>query len=138
MKPRVLVTLPPGWNALGPENFISPSFETIFHGRDDFAPDSIDYFVGFRPEPGFLKTLTHLKAIFSLGAGGDGFLRDPEFPRHVPLVRSVDPNLAREMSEYVAMHVLILQRQQPQSLPRRRRRRWKLIPKGKTRTQPEA
>ncbi len=29
-----------------------------------------------------------------------------------PLVRSVDPNLAHEMSEYVAMHVLILHRHQ--------------------------
>jgi glyoxylate/hydroxypyruvate reductase len=104
--------LPPGWNALGPESFIGPSFETIFYGRDGFAADSIDYFVGFRPEPSFLKSLTHLKAVLSLGAGVDGFLKDPDFPVSVPLVRSVDPNLAQEMSEYVAMHVLILHRQQ--------------------------
>ena len=84
----------------------------MLYGRDDFAPGSIDYFVGFRPQPGFLKTLTHLKAIISLGAGVDGFLKDPDFPRQVPLVRSIDPNLAIQMSEYVAMHALILHRHQ--------------------------
>src|ERR1700761_5823278 len=104
--------LPPGWNALGKDSFSSPLFETLLYGRDDFTPDSIDYFVGFRPEPGFLKSLPNLKAVISLGAGVDGFLKDPDFPRHIPLVRCVDPNLAREMSEYVAMHVLILHRHQ--------------------------
>ena len=59
--------------------------------RDAFAPQDIRYVAGFRPPPGFLKTLPNLKAVFSLGAGVDGFLRDPEFPRHLPLVRFVDP-----------------------------------------------
>ena len=104
--------LPPGWDALGRETFASPVFDAILHGRDEYALDSIDYFVGFRPEPGFLKSLSKLKAVISLGAGVDGFLKDPTFPRHLPLVRSIDPNLAREMSEYVAMHVLILHRHQ--------------------------
>ena len=81
-------------------------------GRDGYAPESIHYFVGFRPEAGFLKTLPNLKAVISLGAGVDGFLKDPDYPRHVPLVRSVDPNLAIQMSEYVAMHVLMIHRDQ--------------------------
>jgi glyoxylate/hydroxypyruvate reductase A len=112
VKPRVLFSLPPGWNALDRKSFSSPAFESIFHGSDTYAPESIDYFVGFRPDNGFLRSLPNIKAIFSLGAGVDGFLKDPDFPRHVPLVRSVDPNLAREMSEYVVMHVLIQHRMQ--------------------------
>src|SRR5580698_6237731 len=99
--------LPPGWDALGRDSFASPIFETVIYGQGAFAPDSIDYFVGFRPQPGFLKTLPRLKAIISLGAGVDGFLKDPDFPVGVSLVRSVDPNLAREMSEYVVMHALM-------------------------------
>jgi len=104
--------LPPGWDALARETFASPVFKAILYGRDDFALESIDYFVGFRPEPGFLKSLPNLKAVISLGAGVDGFLKDPDFPKHLPLVRCVDPNLAREMSEYVVMHALILHRHQ--------------------------
>ncbi len=42
----------------------------------------------------------------------DGFLRDPEFPRHLPVVRFVDETLQREMAQYVLMHVLIVHRQQ--------------------------
>ena len=53
------------------------------------------------PIPGFLKTLPNLKVVFSLGAGVDGFLIDPEYPKNVPLVRFVDHGLSREMTQYV-------------------------------------
>jgi glyoxylate/hydroxypyruvate reductase len=104
--------LPPGWDALGRSSFDSPSFEPVLAGREDFKLEDITYFSGFRPPPGFLKTLPNLKAIFSLGAGVDGFLRDPDLPRHLPLVRFVDPTLMHEMAQYVAMHVLIAHRGQ--------------------------
>ena len=81
-------------------------------GRDSYQPDDIRYVAGFRPPPGFLKTLPQLRAVFSLGAGVDGFLRDPEFPNHLPLVRFVDPTLMHEMAQFVTMHVLIAHRSQ--------------------------
>ena len=80
--------------------------------RDSYKPDEIRYVAGFRPAPGFLKTLPNLKAVFSLGAGVDGFLRDPEFPKDLPLVRFVDPTLMHEMAQFVTMHVLIAHRGQ--------------------------
>ena len=80
--------------------------------RDSYRPEDIRYVAGFRPAPGFLKTLPKLRAVFSLGAGVDGFLRDPEFPRHLPLVRFVDPTLMHEMAQFVTMHVLIAHRGQ--------------------------
>jgi glyoxylate/hydroxypyruvate reductase A len=104
--------LPPGWDALSKALFGHEAFNGFLHGKDRYAPQQIDYFVGFRPPHGFLKTLPRLKAIFSLGAGVDGFLRDPEFPRHLPVVRFVDETLQREMAQYVAMHSLIIHRHQ--------------------------
>ena len=80
--------------------------------RDSYKPEDIRYVAGFRPAPGFLKTLPNLKAVFSLGAGVDGFLRDPEFPKDLPLVRFVDPTLMHEMAQFVTMHVLISHRGQ--------------------------
>ena len=80
--------------------------------RDSYKPEDIRYVAGFRPAPGFLKTLPNLKAVFSLGAGVDGFLRDPEFPKNLPLVRFVDPTLMHEMAQFVTMHVLISHRGQ--------------------------
>jgi len=111
-KPNVLFLLPPGWDALSKSLFGHAAFHSVLHGKDHYAPQQIDYFVGFRPPHGFLKTLPRLKAIFSLGAGVDGFLRDPEFPRHLPVVRFVDETLQREMAQYVTMHCLIIHRQQ--------------------------
>jgi len=113
-KPNVLFLLPPGWDALSKALFGHAAFNGFLHGKDHYAPQQIDYFVGFRPPHGFLKTLPRLKAIFSLGAGVDGFLRDPEFPRHLPVVRFVDETLQREMAQYVVMHVLIVHRMQRQ------------------------
>ena len=105
--------LPPGWDALGRSSFAVAGFRGGAGGprRLSSRKRSI-YFAGFRPPPGFLKTLPNLKAIFSLGAGVDGFLRDPELPRHLPLVRFVDPTLMHEMAQYVVMHVLIAHRGQ--------------------------
>jgi glyoxylate/hydroxypyruvate reductase A len=104
--------LPPGWDALGKSSFASDDFEAVLAGREEYRPEEIIYFSGFRPPPGFLKTLPNLKALFSLGAGVDGILRDPELPRHLPLVRFVDPTLMHEMAQYVVMHVLIAHRGQ--------------------------
>ena len=113
-KPNVLFLLPPGWDALSKALFGHDAFNSFLHGKDHYAPQQIDYFVGFRPPHGFLKSLPRLKAIFSLGAGVDGFLRDPEFPRHLPVVRFVDETLQREMAQFVTMHVLIVHRMQRQ------------------------
>ena len=104
--------LPPGWGAIPQSRFAAFGFEAVLDGRDTYAPDEVLYFSGFRPPPGFLKTLPNLRAIFSLGAGVDGFLRDPDFPKTVPLVRFVDPTLIHEMAQYVVMHVLIVHRSQ--------------------------
>jgi glyoxylate/hydroxypyruvate reductase A len=111
-KPNVLFLLPAGWDALSKSLFGHSGFNGFLHGKDHYAPQQIDYFVGFRPSHGFLKSLPRLKAIFSLGAGVDGFLRDPEFPRHLPVVRFIDQTLQREMAQYVTMHCLIIHRRQ--------------------------
>jgi glyoxylate/hydroxypyruvate reductase len=117
--------LPPGWDALGKSSFDSPAFEAVLADREKYRLDEITYFAGFRPPPGFLKTLPNLKAVFSLGAGIDGFLRDPEFPAHLPLVRFVDPTLMHEMAQYVVMHVLIAHRGQRFFDQAQRTRKWR-------------
>jgi glyoxylate/hydroxypyruvate reductase len=78
----------------------------------DFGdPSEIDYALVWRPEPGLLASLPNLKLILSLGAGVDHILDDPQLPQGVPIVRLVDPYLTAAMSEYVALQVLRLHRQ---------------------------
>ena len=74
-------------------------------------PAEIEYALVWRPEPGLLASLPRLKLILSLGAGVDHILCDPYLPRHVPIVRLVDPYMTDAMSEYVVLQVLRLHRQ---------------------------
>jgi len=69
-------------------------------------PAEVDVVFAWRPVPGDLARYTNLRAVFALGAGVDGLLADPAFPRAVPLVRMVDPNLGVLMTEYVLAAVL--------------------------------
>jgi glyoxylate/hydroxypyruvate reductase A len=73
-------------------------------------PAEIDYALVWRPALGFLASLPNLKLILSLGAGVDHLLGDPHMPRHLPVVRLVDPHMTDAMSEYVVLQVLRLHR----------------------------
>lgn len=72
---------------------------------------TIDYALVWHPEPGLLASLPNLRLIVSLGAGVDHVLRDPALPPEVPILRLVDPYMTQAMSEYVALNVLRLHRQ---------------------------
>lgn len=86
---------------------------------------AIDYALVWHPEPGLLATLPNLKMIFGLGAGIDHLLRDPDLPRRVPIVRLVDPYMTDAMSEYVALSVLRLHRQDLDYLAQQRAGVWR-------------
>ena len=102
----------------------APWLKVVIHGQDAYKPEDVDYALGFRPPPGFFKTLPNLKAIFSLGAGVDGFLSDKDFPKHIPLVRFVDHTLSREMTHYVVLHTLMFHRTQRQFERAQSQKQW--------------
>jgi glyoxylate/hydroxypyruvate reductase len=91
-------------------------------------PAAIDYALVWRPEPGLLASLPNLKLILSLGAGVDHILSDPLLPRHVPIVRLVDPYLTDAMSEYVTLQVLRLHRQDFDYGAQQKRAIWRELP----------
>jgi len=72
---------------------------------------NIDYALAWKPDHGELKRLPALKVVYSLGAGVDHLLTDPDLP-DVPIVRVVEPDMTMRMSEYVIQHVLMHHRQQ--------------------------
>src|SRR5262249_36114512 len=57
-------------------------------------------------------------------AGVDHILRDPSVPKGVPIVRLVDPYMTDAMSEFVALSVLRLHRQDLDYLAQQRAQRW--------------
>jgi glyoxylate/hydroxypyruvate reductase len=76
-------------------------------------PDDIDYALAWKPPPGVLASFPNLKVVFSLGAGVDHLLIDPDFPAHSRISRVVDPYLTAGMVEYVLLHVLRYHKNQP-------------------------
>lgn len=120
--------------------FISPSdppkaWESAFRelapeiaftvSRGEFPPgERADWAVVWKPPPGALARMSGLKCIFSLGAGVDHILGDPDMPRGIPLSRVVDPYLTAGMSEYVVLHVLAHHRGLYRNLAEQAAGRW--------------
>ncbi len=70
------------------------------------ACESIQFGVAWNNPRGFWRRFPNLRAIFSLGAGVDGLLSDPELPVDIPIVRMLDGALADEMAEFVMARVI--------------------------------
>lgn len=82
-----------------------------FHVFPDVpSVDDVEYALVWMPPIGELARFPNLKAIFSIGAGCDHILRDPNVPRHVPIVRLVDAVSVRDMSHFALHWVLHFQR----------------------------
>ena len=86
-------------------------------------PADIAYACAWQAPPGVFASLPRLEAIFSLGAGVDHILRDPDLP-DVPVVRIVDADLTMRMTEYVVLHVLMWHRRQRRYDAQQRERLW--------------
>lgn len=91
-------------------------------------PADIDMALVWKPPVGFLAGFPNLKFVHSFGAGVDGILADPKYPRHVPMARVVDAGLANGMAEYVVLHVLRFHRQMQAMQFNQRNRTWKWLP----------
>lgn len=75
-------------------------------------PNTVAYLAAWKPEPGLVARFPKLEAIFNLGAGVDAILADPTIPRHMPIVRVVNEDLTKRMTEYIVLHVLLHHRRQ--------------------------
>ncbi len=83
--------------------------ETIVLPDERFARETVEIAIVANPAPGMLQDLPRLFWIQSLWAGIDRLAADPTLP-DVPLVRLVDPLLAKAMAETAAAVVLSLHR----------------------------
>jgi glyoxylate/hydroxypyruvate reductase A len=88
---------------------------------------AVDFAVVWKPRPGATAQFENLRAIVSIGAGIDHVLADPLRPVHVPVIRTVGPNLTQMMREYVALHVLRHHRDMPAVLAAQRAREWSAV-----------
>ncbi len=87
-------------------------------------PAAVRYALVWEPPTGLLASLPNLEIIFSVGAGIDHIVRDPERPRHLPIVRMVEEGLTKGMSEFVALSVLWHHRDMADYAQQQRDRVW--------------
>jgi len=90
--------------------------------------DDIEYALVWTIPDGSLRKLKNLRAIFSLGAGVDQILRDPLFPKDVPLFRLVDAGLREQMTQYAVYGVLNWHRQIENYRRQQSQHEWKMLP----------
>jgi glyoxylate/hydroxypyruvate reductase A len=86
-------------------------------------PADVAYACAWNAPRGLFARLPRLAAIFSLGAGVDHVIADPDLP-DVPVVRIVDPDLTMRMTEYVVLHVLMHHRRHRLYDSQQRERVW--------------
>lgn len=91
-------------------------------------PKDIEYALVWDPPAGLLASLPNLKAIFSLGAGVDHIFKDPQLPRHVPIVRLIDTRLTAQMVEYAMLYALYFHRAIPTYEAQQKTKTWKESP----------
>lgn len=73
---------------------------------------------------GVVEKLPKLRWISSLGAGVDHLVNDPQIPVDVPITRIVDPFLARDMTNYVIMGIIMHQRSMSQHRENQKSKHW--------------
>jgi glyoxylate/hydroxypyruvate reductase A len=88
----------------------------------------IEFALVSRMPHGELQTFPNLRFVATMSVGLEHLFEDPHLPDHVPLIRSVNPQRAATMAEYVMMHVLRYHRRLPEYEAQQRKRQWKRLP----------
>ena len=83
----------------------------------------IRYVLAWKPPAGEIAGYPNLEAIFSVGAGVDHLLSDPDLPA-LPVVRFVDQNLTMRMTEYAVLHTLLHHRRMLDYAQYQRQKTW--------------
>ncbi|WP_227267991.1 2-hydroxyacid dehydrogenase [Roseobacter weihaiensis] len=90
-------------------------------------PEEVRYAVVWQPPAGLLAGYPNLTATISIGAGIDHIAADPDYPKAIPVVKTIGPDMTQRMCEYVALHVLRLHRQLPDLQDAQQRGDWHQI-----------
>lgn len=64
--------------------------------------EAVELVLCWKHPQGVLQRYPNLRCICSMGAGVDHLLNDPQFPKHIPVARLIDPLLTESMFDYVS------------------------------------
>lgn len=103
-----------------------PDLKVLLKDEDlaAYQPADVSYVVTWNPPSGWLATLPNLECVLSVGAGVGHVLKDPGYPRQVPIIRTISESLRTRMTEYVVLHVLRFHRRLPEIVDAQTRAEW--------------
>ena len=84
---------------------LTPEINLVIGSKTE-KPEEVLCAMVWKQKRGALSKFKNLKLIFSMGAGVDHILDDDTIPKHIPICRVVDPQMAFSMSNYILMAVL--------------------------------
>lgn len=113
---------------------VDPALELVPYSRtlDDAQLARIQVVLGWRLPPGLAPRLSALRWVCSMAAGVEKLLV-PDLPPAVPVSRTVDPDQALGIAQYVVLMVLRHARELPLYEQQQREHRWVRHPKAAAR-----
>ena len=92
--------------------------------NDEGDKADVNYAVVWNPPKGELKTFPNLKCVFSMFAGIEHMMQDPNLP-DVPISHLIDKVLTQGMTEYVVHNVLLHHRRRREFDEQQKKKYWK-------------
>ena len=86
-----------------------------------------DVAIVWAPPPGLLARRPNLRGIINEGQGVDILMRDDTVPRHIPLVRIVDPDMSDALSHWAILNALDFWRDGHTYRAQQQRREWRAL-----------
>lgn len=92
--------------------------------NDEGDKADVNYAIVWNPPKGELKTFPNLKCVFSMFAGIEHMMQDPDLP-DVPISHLIDKALTQGMTEYVVHNVLLHHRRRREFDEQQKQKFWK-------------
>jgi len=104
-----------------------PEFEVLPHTSADIRMADVSYVVGWKPDALWVNSFPDIKALASIGSGVDHIVNLPQLKEGVDVLRTVSPDLAQKMKEFVVMCTMAWHRQLLPMLKANKTREWKVF-----------
>ena len=101
-----------------------PEFEVLGYRSESVRPGDVSYIVGWQPDALWVNSFPNLKALAAIGSGVDHIVNLGQLRKGIPVLRTVSPDLAQKMAEYVSMCVLSWHRRLPAMMEANAHRTW--------------
>ena len=101
-----------------------PGVEVLPYTSGEVRAEDVQYIVGWKPDALWINTFPNIKALAAIGSGVDHIKNLSQLRADIPVLRTVSPDLAQKMTEYVSMCVLSWHRRLPEMIAANARREW--------------